>query len=108
MDGQDLTTAEFVLGEFAEAQLRYYPDEDRLERYRHWWHQGLENGGTALGFNRRSTGRQAGLSRSKLSEEDVRSIRSSSEPLKDLAERYGVSKATVSRVRNRKRRAEVT
>lgn len=40
---------------------------------------------------------------SKLTEEDVKDIRTSSDTLKFMAEKYSVSEATISRIRNHKR-----
>lgn len=40
---------------------------------------------------------------SKLTEEDVKDIRTSSETLKFMAEKYSVSETTISRIRNNKR-----
>lgn len=40
---------------------------------------------------------------SKLTEEDVKDIRTSSETLKFMAEKYSVSESTISRIRNHKR-----
>ncbi|ULF48598.1 hypothetical protein [Escherichia phage ZH4] len=40
---------------------------------------------------------------SKLTEDDVKDIRTSSETLKFMAEKYSVSETTISRIRNHKR-----
>ena len=43
----------------------------------------------------------------RLSDDDVRTIRASSESGKALGERYGVSQATISRIKRRQARADV-
>lgn len=107
-----MTVRKDILELFIEAHERYYPFTV-LETVR--------KKPTRIGFNTRDrrapkwaqakggkiTGAANGRKKSPFSDDDVRAIRSSAEPLRVLAARYGVSMATVSRVRSRKRRAEV-
>ena len=87
-----------------EATLRYHADQARRAAAPIGFnrHQGM------LSYEARAKGgRQAAIASSPFTDDQVRAIRASQEPLKILAQRYGTSMATVSRIRSRKRRSEV-